>query len=153
MLYGSSDVFCFGTLTQPGSSPLSLTTSWMRRCSVRCWRFTVASSKRNFVSIATQCTSRYGVRISDRFSFADPAAQGLDVFSQPIKPPTAFVSFMCIHCDRQVTTTRYAAHLEKCMGMGRNSSRVARNRILTLNGQSERRYRRHRCIWKVTCSI
>lgn len=35
----------------------------------------------------------------------------------------------CPNCDRGVAACRFATHLEKCMGMGRNSSRIASRRI------------------------
>ena len=41
---------------------------------------------------------------------------------------------VCPNCDRNLAATRFAPHLEKCMGMGRNSSRVASRRIANYNG-------------------
>merc|ERR1739844_481856 len=35
----------------------------------------------------------------------------------------------CPNCQRNMVASRFAPHLEKCMGMGRNSSRVASKRI------------------------
>lgn len=35
----------------------------------------------------------------------------------------------CPNCDNVVTANRFATHLEKCLGMGRNSSRLASQRI------------------------
>lgn len=35
----------------------------------------------------------------------------------------------CPHCERTLAAQRFAPHLEKCMGMGRNSSRIASKRI------------------------
>lgn len=35
----------------------------------------------------------------------------------------------CPNCDRLVAPSKFAPHLEKCMGMGRNSSRIASRRI------------------------
>ncbi len=40
----------------------------------------------------------------------------------------------CPNCGRNLAATRFAPHLEKCMGMGRNSSRVASRRIANYNG-------------------
>lgn len=52
---------------------------------------------------------------------------GLDVFGQhPIKKSQ---ECNCPNCDRGVAASRFATHLEKCMGMGRNSSRIASRRI------------------------
>lgn len=38
----------------------------------------------------------------------------------------------CPHCQRNLSASRLAPHLEKCMGMGRNSSRVASQRIANI---------------------
>ncbi|XP_030570212.1 SAGA-associated factor 11 homolog [Drosophila novamexicana] len=42
----------------------------------------------------------------------------------------------CPNCDRLVAATRFAPHLEKCMGMGRISSRIASRRLATKEGTS-----------------
>lgn len=36
---------------------------------------------------------------------------------------------ICPNCQRNLAASRFAPHLEKCMGMGRNSSRIASKRI------------------------
>lgn len=36
---------------------------------------------------------------------------------------------VCPNCQRNMAASRFAPHLEKCMGMGRNSSRLASRRI------------------------
>lgn len=60
-----------------------------------------------------------------KFLFAD--SPGLDVFGQhPVKKSQ---ECNCPNCDRGVAACRFATHLEKCMGMGRNSSRIASRRI------------------------
>lgn len=52
---------------------------------------------------------------------------GLDVFGQvPLKKQFECV---CPNCQRNLAASRFAPHLEKCMGMGRNSSRIASKRI------------------------
>ncbi|GAB0092801.1 SAGA-associated factor 11 homolog [Sergentomyia squamirostris] len=43
----------------------------------------------------------------------------------------------CPNCDRVVAASRFAPHLEKCMGMGRNSSRIASRRLASTRGTSE----------------
>jgi len=35
----------------------------------------------------------------------------------------------CPNCHRQISTTRFAPHLEKCFGKGRTSSRIASQKI------------------------
>ena len=53
-------------------------------------------------------------------------SEGLDVFGQtPLKKP---VECVCPNCQRNMAASRFAPHLEKCMGMGRNSSRIASRR-------------------------
>jgi SAGA-associated factor 11 len=65
---------------------------------------------------------------------------GFDVFgesiagsSQQAKKP---VECVCPHCSRTLAAQRFAPHLEKCMGMGRNSSRIASKRIATATGKT-----------------
>ncbi|XP_011309415.1 SAGA-associated factor 11 homolog [Fopius arisanus] len=65
--------------------------------------------------------------IPDDESYAIVDSPGLDVFGQhPIKKSQ---ECNCPNCDRGVAACRFATHLEKCMGMGRNSSRIASRRI------------------------
>ena len=53
---------------------------------------------------------------------------GFDVFGQPpMKKP---VECACPNCQRFMASNRFAPHLEKCMGMGRNSSRIASRRYI-----------------------
>ena len=40
----------------------------------------------------------------------------------------------CPNCGRNIAAIRFAPHLEKCMGMGRSSSRIATRRIASYNG-------------------
>jgi len=52
---------------------------------------------------------------------------GLDVFGQvPVKKQQDCI---CPNCSRTLAAIRFAPHLEKCMGMGRNSSRIASKRL------------------------
>jgi len=65
---------------------------------------------------------------------------GSDVFGQLTSAQrSSNESFDCPHCSRPVIASRFAPHLEKCMGLGRNSSRIATRRISTkaYNGHSE----------------
>eukprot|EP00118_Oscarella_pearsei_P008510 m.44208 g.44208 ORF g.44208 m.44208 type:complete len:321 (+) comp33508_c0_seq3:49-1011(+) len=52
---------------------------------------------------------------------------GCDVFGRP--PLKKAVECKCPNCDRLLVVSRFAPHLEKCMGMGRNSTRSASRRI------------------------
>jgi Sgf11 (transcriptional regulation protein) len=55
---------------------------------------------------------------------------GHDVFGQLMSSKAAATeSFACDNCRRTVNATRYASHLEKCMGLGRSSSRIATRRL------------------------
>ena len=55
---------------------------------------------------------------------------GYDVFGQPIVSKTKInYECECPKCKRTIVAARFAPHLEKCMGMGRNSSRIASRRI------------------------
>lgn len=59
---------------------------------------------------------------------------GLDVFGQ--QPVKKQVDCVCPNCSRTLAANRFAPHLEKCMGMGRNSSRIASRRLQN-SGQME----------------
>nr|XP_021190595.2 SAGA-associated factor 11 homolog [Helicoverpa armigera] len=52
-----------------------------------------------------------------------------DVFGFSMMKKTPDSNCSCPNCERPVSATRFAPHLEKCMGMGRNSSRIASRRI------------------------
>jgi len=52
-----------------------------------------------------------------------------DIFGQTINEIQNTESFECVNCKRMVMASRYAPHLEKCMGFGRNSSRIASKRL------------------------
>lgn len=43
----------------------------------------------------------------------------------------------CPNCKRLIAASRFAPHLEKCLGMGRNSSRIANRRLATTNNVSK----------------
>ncbi|XP_011505350.1 PREDICTED: ataxin-7-like protein 3 [Ceratosolen solmsi marchali] len=65
--------------------------------------------------------------IPDDESYTIVDLPGLDVFGQhPVKKSQ---ECNCPNCERGVAASRFATHLEKCMGMGRNSSRIASRRI------------------------
>ncbi|WAR04408.1 AT7L3-like protein [Mya arenaria] len=51
---------------------------------------------------------------------------GVDVFGNP--PAKKQLECICPNCHRNLAASRFAPHLEKCMGMGRNSSRIASRR-------------------------
>uniref|UniRef100_H2Z7M8 SAGA-associated factor 11 homolog n=1 Tax=Ciona savignyi TaxID=51511 RepID=H2Z7M8_CIOSA len=55
--------------------------------------------------------------------------KGLDIFGQPINGSKKPFECQCPNCNRNMAASRFAPHLEKCMGMGRNSSRIASQRI------------------------
>lgn len=64
-------------------------------------------------------------------------APGVDIFGQPLSKKTNF-ECVCPKCQRTLAAARFAPHLEKCMGMGRNSSRIAslKNRRLAAASNS-----------------
>ena len=77
--------------------------------------------------VAAEEESKY--RISDE--------KGVDVFgeSSALAMKKQY-ECTCPHCDRTLAASRFAPHLEKCMGMGRNSSRIASKRIAHSSGRS-----------------
>lgn len=57
-----------------------------------------------------------------------PGARGpTDAFGQS-HPPSALEQITCMRCGRKVAAGRFAPHLEKCLGGGRQSSRHATRR-------------------------
>lgn len=58
----------------------------------------------------------------------DAATEMLSSAAVNSKKPAECV---CPNCQRNMAASRFAPHLEKCMGMGRNSSRLASRRIAT----------------------
>eukprot|EP01134_Creolimax_fragrantissima_P008434 CFRG8434T1 len=55
---------------------------------------------------------------------------GLDIYGQKIEKNSSEL-VKCNNCSTSVIASRFAPHLEKCMGMGRNASRLARRQIET----------------------
>ena len=72
------------------------------------------------------------------------AAGHVDVFGLAVTTITGLPSLKtvpqieCPNCSRTLAASRFAPHLEKCMGMGRNSSRVASRRLANTNKDSYR---------------
>lgn len=65
--------------------------------------------------------------VNENSEYAIIDAKGLDIFGQlPMKKQHECI---CPNCHRNLAASRFAPHLEKCMGMGRNSSRIASKRI------------------------
>ena len=66
----------------------------------------------------------------------------LDVFGQTVSNTTGVPPLkkqcecVCPNCQRNLAASRFAPHLEKCMGMGRNSSRIASRRLATSSKES-----------------
>lgn len=73
-----------------------------------------------------------------------PIAGHIDLFGHQVTTITGLPSLKnvpqieCPNCQRQLAASRFAPHLEKCMGMGRNSSRLASRRLATSNKESYR---------------
>ncbi|TNN65309.1 Ataxin-7-like protein 3 [Liparis tanakae] len=62
---------------------------------------------------------------------------GLDVFGQ-VYNQWKNKECVCPNCNRSIAASRFAPHLEKCLGMGRNSSRIANRRIVTGNNTNNK---------------
>nr|CAD7433540.1 unnamed protein product [Timema monikensis] len=65
-----------------------------------------------------------GIEVSDEFV----EGTDMDIFSQQA-PPKKTLECVCPSCKHSLAASRFAPHLAKCMGMGRNSSRIASRRI------------------------
>jgi len=62
-------------------------------------------------------------KVFGRESYADETKNSSSLHNDN-KLPTC----KCLNCDKIVAANKYAPHLEKCMGMGRGSSRIASQR-------------------------
>lgn len=51
--------------------------------------------------------------------------KGYDIFGNTPQSLQKNLDCQCPNCERTLGATKFAPHLEKCMGMGRNSSRIA----------------------------
>lgn len=54
---------------------------------------------------------------------------GVDIFGQ-VYNQWKNKECECPNCKRLIAASRFAPHLEKCLGMGRNSSRIANRRFV-----------------------
>ncbi|XP_075894588.1 ataxin-7-like protein 3 isoform X1 [Nelusetta ayraudi] len=61
---------------------------------------------------------------------------GLDIFGQ-VYNQWKNKECECPNCKRLIAASRFAPHLEKCLGMGRNSSRIANRRLASNNNLSK----------------
>lgn len=64
--------------------------------------------------------------VPDEYQIVD--TPGVDIFGNPLTKKYNF-ECECPKCHRTLAASRFAPHLEKCMGMGRNSSRIASRRL------------------------
>ncbi|XP_041122353.1 ataxin-7-like protein 3 isoform X2 [Polyodon spathula] len=61
---------------------------------------------------------------------------GVDIFGQ-VYNQWKNKECVCPNCNRSIAASRFAPHLEKCLGMGRNSSRIANRRIASRNNMNK----------------
>ncbi|NXV15870.1 AT7L3 protein, partial [Cepphus grylle] len=61
---------------------------------------------------------------------------GVDIFGQ-VYNQWKNKECVCPNCSRSIAASRFAPHLEKCLGMGRNSSRIANRRIASSNNMNK----------------
>ncbi|OCT62203.1 ataxin-7-like protein 3 isoform X1 [Xenopus laevis] len=61
---------------------------------------------------------------------------GVDIFGQ-VYNQWKSKECVCPNCNRSIAASRFAPHLEKCLGMGRNSSRIANRRIASSNNTNK----------------
>ncbi|XP_030591139.1 ataxin-7-like protein 3 [Archocentrus centrarchus] len=61
---------------------------------------------------------------------------GVDIFGQ-VYNQWKNKECECPNCKRLIAASRFAPHLEKCLGMGRNSSRIANRRLASSNNMSK----------------
>ncbi|XP_056143648.1 ataxin-7-like protein 3 isoform X2 [Lampris incognitus] len=61
---------------------------------------------------------------------------GVDIFGQ-VYNQWKNKECECPNCKRFIAASRFAPHLEKCLGMGRNSSRIANRRLASNNNMNK----------------
>jgi len=61
-----------------------------------------------------------------------PVPPGRDIFGDVMKGSNSMEVLQCPNCNRSVTSVRFVPHLEKCLGLGRTSSRLATRRIAAM---------------------
>ncbi|ODM94228.1 SAGA-associated factor 11 [Orchesella cincta] len=71
--------------------------------------------------------------IPDEYQMVD--TPGADIFGNVLSKKYNF-ECECPKCHRTLAASRFAPHLEKCMGMGRNSSRIASRRLAASSNNS-----------------
>ncbi len=64
---------------------------------------------------------------------------GVDIFGQ-VYNQWKNKECVCPNCSRSIAASRFAPHLEKCLGMGRNSSRIANRRYYDWTFPEEKFY-------------
>ncbi|XP_059488177.1 ataxin-7-like protein 3 isoform X2 [Neocloeon triangulifer] len=83
------------------------------------------ASKLGFLAVEDGCKGSNGETEQSHSIVIGP---NLDVFGQAALKNKQH-ECICPSCNRTLAASRFAPHLEKCMGMGRNSSRIASRRI------------------------
>jgi SAGA-associated factor 11 len=74
--------------------------------------------------------------LEEESKYAIVEESGLDIFGQTALQMKKQYECICPNCQRSLAAQRFAPHLEKCMGMGRNSSRIASKRIASSTGKN-----------------
>lgn len=78
---------------------------------------------------------KHKVKSLDVFQSVEIVDQpGLDVFGQ-VYNQWKNKECVCPNCSRSIAASRFAPHLEKCLGMGRNSSRIANRRYESITSK------------------
>ena len=82
----------------------------------------ICLSESMFVLFVICCFNWY-VSVFDKQPIVD--VKGLDIFGNAPFAVKKSVDCICPNCLRTLGAQKFAPHLEKCMGMGRNSTRLA----------------------------
>lgn len=78
------------------------------------------------VDAERKCTFFYGEEEGEDLNTFEIGQQS-DIFGHGVSKRSCDCT--CPYCNRTIAVAVFAPHLAKCMGMGRNSSRIARTRI------------------------
>lgn len=101
--------------------------SWMKRTR-RAWRSSVGAATSTSFCCGLLVCSLLAFTVLFFSEIVDQP--GVDIFGQ-VYNQWKNKECECPNCKRLIAASRFAPHLEKCLGMGRNSSRIANRRSVS----------------------
>lgn len=63
----------------------------------------------------------------------DESKKSSSLYDYGASSSNKFLNCKCLNCEKTVSASKYASHLENCLGIGRTSSRIASRKKTTNN--------------------